>query len=61
MTTGICRNVACENARSATPVELYPGPGEYCPQCGERLEPLVAAPFGGLSALEALAKFDPAE
>ncbi|MEA2787112.1 MAG: phosphate transport system substrate-binding protein [Candidatus Eremiobacteraeota bacterium] len=64
MTTGICRNVACESARSATPVELYAGPGEYCPRCGERLEPLEAtppAPFGGLSALEALTQFDPAE
>ena len=59
MTTGICRNAACENARAAKPVELYPGPGEFCPQCGEALEPVAApAPFGGLSALEALAQFD---
>jgi hypothetical protein len=70
MSTGICRNAACENARSAKPVELYGGPGRYCPACGDALEPLAAAaaetpstpapPFGGLSALEALAQFDPA-
>ena len=72
MTTGICRNAACENARSAKPIELYPGPGEYCPQCGDALEPRVPSaaaeaaatpppPFGGLSALEALAQFEPAD
>ena len=63
MTIGICRNTACANARKAKPTELYPGPGEYCPECGEALEPLATepiapAPFGGLSALEALAQFD---
>ena len=68
MTTGICRNAACAGAREAKPVELYPGPGEYCPECGDALEPLApaagtapaapAAPFGGLTALEALAQFD---
>jgi|GEM_PF-2009699 len=68
MTTGICRNATCENARSAKPIELYAGPGEYCPACGEALEPVAAnaaapeavapAPFGGLSALEALTRFD---
>jgi hypothetical protein len=72
VTTGVCRNAACENARGATPIELYPGPGQYCPQCGEALEPLAPAatagtssapppPFGGLSALEALAQFDAGE
>lgn len=64
MTTGRCRNEACSNARSATPIELYPGPGEFCPACGESLEPVPPAapappaPFGGLTALEALAQFD---
>jgi hypothetical protein len=68
VTTGVCRNAACAAARDAKPVELYPGPGEYCPECGEALEPLAAAadtapataaaPFGGLTALEALAQFD---
>ncbi len=68
-TNGVCRNAACANARSAKPLELYPGPGAYCPECGEQLEPLApamaqpppaapAAPFGGLTALEALAQFD---
>jgi hypothetical protein len=69
MRTGICRNAACEHARNGKPIELYPGPGEYCPQCGEALEPVAAAaapdagvaPFGGLSALEALAQFDAGE
>ncbi|HEV2741119.1 MAG TPA: substrate-binding domain-containing protein [Candidatus Elarobacter sp.] len=75
MTTGICRNAGCANARDAKPIERYPGPGEYCPECGDALEPLApaaaaeatpapapaaapAAPFGGLTALEALAQFD---
>jgi periplasmic binding family protein len=77
MTTGICRNTGCANARDAKPIERYPGPGEYCPECGEALEPLAldaaaetapepapatpAAPFGGLTALEALAQFDAGE
>lgn len=71
MNTGICRNAACENARNAKPVELYAGPGEYCPGCGEALEPvapgaatpesIAPAPFGGLSALEALSRFDVGE
>ncbi|HYW54810.1 MAG TPA: substrate-binding domain-containing protein [Dongiaceae bacterium] len=71
MTTGVCRNAACDDARAAKPVELYPGPGAYCPACGDALEPVApepvtsepvaAAPFGGLSALEALAQFDPGE
>jgi hypothetical protein len=69
MATGTCRNGRCANARSAKPVELYSGPGRYCPECGEPLEPLAAGqststtttttvPFGGLTALEALAQFD---
>ena len=61
MTAGICRNAACENARTAKQIDLYPGPGEYCPQCGEALEPVAPAPFGGLTALEALAQFDAGE
>ena len=80
MTTGICRNAGCANAREAKPIERYPGPGEYCPECGDALEPLApaaaaeatpapataaapapAAPFGGLTALEALAQFDAGE
>ena len=62
MATGICRNDACANARSAKQVERYPGAGEWCPECGEALEPAEPAapdaPFGGLTALEALAQFD---
>jgi PBP superfamily domain len=41
MTQGICRNPTCPNAASATPVERYPGPGEYCPECGELLDALA--------------------
>jgi hypothetical protein len=68
MTQGICRNAGCSNAANATPVDRYPGPGEYCPECGELLEELPAPlarpqapspkPFGGLTALEALQQFD---
>jgi O-antigen ligase len=39
---GVCRKTACQNGAIAAPVELYPGPGEYCPECGERLDPLRA-------------------
>jgi hypothetical protein len=41
MTQGICRNAACPTAAHAVPVDRYPGPGEYCPDCGEQLEPLA--------------------
>jgi|GEM_PF-2246483 phosphate transport system substrate-binding protein len=46
--SGTCTNYgACSIANSGKPVELYPGPGEYCPECGEklaqRLEPVVPA------------------
>ncbi|WP_317996565.1 substrate-binding domain-containing protein [Vulcanimicrobium alpinum] len=39
---GVCRNAACPKAATSEPIELYPGPGEYCPDCGERLDPLPA-------------------
>lgn len=61
MTKGICRNAPCPNGTSETPIERYPGPGEYCPECGERLQPLPetpSKPFGGLTPLEALQKFE---
>ncbi len=35
--TGFCTNPSCARAASAEPVECYPGAGEYCPDCGERL------------------------
>ena len=44
MKTGVCREPTCPNAASAEPIEIYSGPGEYCPECGERLEPVAAAP-----------------
>jgi TonB family protein len=47
---GVCPNLDCENARNKKVVEVYPGPGEYCPECGDLLE--------ALTPLEALATFD---
>ncbi|MEO7038791.1 MAG: substrate-binding domain-containing protein [Candidatus Elarobacter sp.] len=38
MTTGVCRNPECSNGKDAIPVERYPGPGEYCPECGNLLD-----------------------
>jgi len=35
---GYCTNTACERATTHDPVERYPGPGEYCPSCGEPLK-----------------------
>ena len=63
MTTGVCRSGTCENARGAKPVELYPGPGEFCPSVrrSARARCRQPAPFGGLSALEALTQFDPGD
>ena len=49
---GICATPACETAANG-PIELYDGPGRYCPACGEplrlytkrlRLGPPPAAP-----------------
>lgn len=59
---GVCRNANCPKGASGERVELYPGPGEYCPDCGEPLEaipPETQAPFGGLSPLEALEQLPP--
>jgi len=35
---GVCRNPQCPNGASGARLERYPGPGEWCPACGERLE-----------------------
>src|SRR5579875_36017 len=59
---GVCRNTNCPKGAGGERVELYPGPGEYCPDCGEPLEaipPEQPAPFGGLSPLEALEQLPP--
>ncbi|MGH7683430.1 MAG: substrate-binding domain-containing protein [Vulcanimicrobiaceae bacterium] len=59
---GVCRNQNCPKGVSGERVELYPGPGEYCPDCGEPLEAIPSetqAPFGGLSPLEALEQLPP--
>ncbi|WP_317996757.1 energy transducer TonB [Vulcanimicrobium alpinum] len=37
---GLCPNPRCENGRIGTAVERYPGPGEYCPLCGDYLQPV---------------------
>jgi hypothetical protein len=46
---GTCRNKDCPKGQSGENIERYPGPGEYCPECGERLHPVA------LSAQEAFA------
>lgn len=63
MTKGICCNPACPSAAGALPIERYPGAGEYCPDCGELLEPLaeVAQPFNGLSPQQALERLERVE
>lgn len=47
---GVCHDPGCEGARSKTEVELYPGPGEYCPECGGRLAELN--PFASVPAFD---------
>jgi hypothetical protein len=46
--TGVCRNPHCSKAAAAEIMERYPGPGEYCPECGEALDaqpsPLSSSP-----------------
>jgi hypothetical protein len=37
---GVCVNEKCEQARRRQPIEYYPGPGQYCPECGELLSPI---------------------
>jgi hypothetical protein len=34
---GFCTNAKCPRAERREPVELYPGPGQYCPDCGQLL------------------------
>ena len=47
MIKGVCHTSTCKQAISGEPVDLYPGPGEFCPECGEPLEALEQkAPFG---------------
>jgi len=60
MEQGICVNPTCSCAANATPVDRYPGPGEYCPECGELLEPFVVAapPAAGLNPLDALQRLE---
>jgi hypothetical protein len=73
---GICRNPACPGAPTAAPVDRYPGPGEFCPECGEKLEPIAPStlpiappvpaapptpPFDGMSPLQALQRLERVE
>ena len=39
-TLGICKNARC-NIEGNGPVEIYEGPGKYCPNCGELLQPYI--------------------
>ena len=57
MDTGVCCNAACPKAGES--VERYPGPGQYCPECGELLasaprsgapEPLTQAAYDAFQA-----------
>jgi hypothetical protein len=36
---GVCTNPQCARGASHEPIERYPGPGEFCPDCGEPLLP----------------------
>jgi hypothetical protein len=42
--TSVCTNRRCERGRSRQPIDRYPGPGEFCPNCGERLHTPAVAP-----------------
>lgn len=46
-TTGICCNPRCSKAGAAERIEWYPGPGEFCPECGEPLDSRPSWPFLG--------------
>jgi hypothetical protein len=39
--TGVCTNEKCTGPARVDPIERYPGPGQYCPDCGELLGPTV--------------------
>jgi hypothetical protein len=41
--TGVCTNEKCTGPARVDPIERYPGPGQYCPDCGELLGPTVVA------------------
>ena len=55
MKIGLCREPSCAKAAAAEPIELYPGPGEYCPECGGALEPAQPAPLAPAVPVEAAA------
>jgi hypothetical protein len=40
--TGFCTNAKCPRAQSREPIERYPGPGQFCPACGELLKASAA-------------------
>lgn len=40
MDTGVCRNAACAKSLAGELIERYPGPGQFCPDCGELLQSL---------------------
>ena len=42
--TGICTNPTCPRAALGEPVEMYAGPGAYCPDCGDPLTPSLQKP-----------------
>jgi hypothetical protein len=40
---GLCMNEQCAGAARVEPIERYPGPGAYCPDCGQLLVPASGA------------------
>jgi hypothetical protein len=46
VTAGWCTSALCPRSATGEPIDRYPGPGEYCPDCGEKLqsEPPATAP-----------------
>lgn len=46
MNVGVCRNAVCAKSLSGELIDRYPGPGQFCPDCGELLQ---SAPNGRAS------------
>jgi hypothetical protein len=57
VTAGWCTNALCPRSAAGEPIERYPGPGEYCPDCGEHLQ--SEAPATATAAPEKTAQFRP--
>ncbi|MFN2459683.1 MAG: substrate-binding domain-containing protein [Candidatus Velthaea sp.] len=61
LNTGICPNALCPNGVSRVRIDRYPGPGEFCPECGDLLEvPLPTAPAAPAASVAPAAVTPPA-